>query len=67
MFGNVTRNWKTTFSGILVLATSIFGIVQNPSLLTSPEVLAQLVAGIGLIVAKDGSKTGTMDAPRGVQ
>lgn len=64
MFGNVTRNWKTTFSGILVLLSAGWSIAQNPALLTQPEVIGQLIGGIGLIVAKDASKTGTMDAPR---
>ena len=64
MLGNVKKNWKTTFSGILVLLSAGWGIAQNPALLTQPEVIGQLIGGIGLIVAKDASKSGTVSVPK---
>lgn len=62
--GNAKRSWKTTFAGILMLATTGFGIATNPASAMSPEVIAQLLGGIGLILAKDGNVSGTVAVPR---
>jgi hypothetical protein len=60
---NAKRNWKTTIVGILVLALSGFSIYSDPSKATDPQTIAQIGGGIGLILAKDGDKTGTAQTP----
>lgn len=67
MFGNVKKSWKTTFAGVLTLVTTGWQIYTTPATLADPSTMAQILAGIGLIVAKDASKTGTELDPRGLQ
>ncbi|MGO9095200.1 MAG: hypothetical protein ACLQGV_08250 [Bryobacteraceae bacterium] len=59
-----TKNLKTTLMGILALIMLGFTVYKNPSALTDPTQAAQIAgaaaAGIGLILAKDGSQA---DAP----
>ena len=62
---NATRNWKTTFAGILSLALTGFSIYTNPASLANPEVFTGIVAGVGLILAKDADKSGTVTVPKG--
>lgn len=57
------RNWKTTVTGILMLALSGFSIYSDPSKATHPETIAWIGGGIGLILAKDGDKTGLAGKP----
>jgi hypothetical protein len=52
------KNWKTSLLGGLVLATGIFGIVTDPKKASDPQNFAQLLAGIGLLTAKDHDVTG---------
>jgi hypothetical protein len=55
------RNWKTTLMGILALLAAGWGIYKNPQALTDPQqqsaLVGALAAGVGLIAAKDASKT----------
>jgi hypothetical protein len=59
-----TKNLKTTLMGILALIMLGFNVYKNPAALTDPTQAAQIAgaaaAGIGLILAKDGSQ---IDAP----
>jgi hypothetical protein len=52
------RNWKTTVAGILTLAFAGLSIWQDPAKASDPATIGGLVTGVGLIVAKDGDKTG---------
>lgn len=61
---NALRNWKTTLLGVLTLAGTAAHAYQNPASLADPTVLAGITAGIGLIVAKDGDKSGTVTVPK---
>lgn len=61
---NATRNWKTTVFGILMLAFSGLSIYSDPNKATDPQTMAQVAAGVGLIVAKDGDKSGTAVVPK---
>jgi hypothetical protein len=63
MFGNLGRNWKTTVAGVLALISSAWGAYQNPAVLNSPDVIAQIIVGIGLLTAKDSNQTGTAAHP----
>ena len=59
MFGSFLTNWKTTSSGVvmimLALGSQFFGLTI-PGLTESPGTL--LLAGIGMLSAKDGNVTG---------
>ena len=55
-------NWKTTMAGIGMIATGLSGLlhavnpeVPGPDLSTS---FASILAGVGLLFAKDGNVTG---------
>lgn len=61
---NAARNWKTTISGIMTLAFAGLSIWQQPASASDPQVIGAIVAGIGLIAAKDGDKSGTSTVPR---
>lgn len=50
------NNWKTTASGIGSILASVAAVLQDPSNITKPEVIASFLAGIGLLVAADGKK-----------
>lgn len=55
------RSWKTTLGGILSIGTSVLGIVQH--LIDGSPVdyevhISMIMAGIGLIFAKDFNVTG---------
>jgi hypothetical protein len=50
------KNWKTTLSGLLAVGVVGYQAYHNPAVLTQPGTLAQLAAGLGLIVAKDAAK-----------
>lgn len=61
---NAKRNWKTTLMGIFSLALTGVAVATNPASLTNPEVLTGIITGVGLILAKDGDKSGTIEVPR---
>lgn len=56
---NAARNWQTTLAGILSLAFAGLQIYRNPATISDPATIAAVTAGVGLIVAKDGDKSGT--------
>ncbi len=58
---NAKRNWKTTVFGILMLAISGFTIYNDPSKATDPQTMGGIAGGVGLILAKDGDKTGVFN------
>jgi hypothetical protein len=62
-FMNTTRNWKTTIFGILMLAISGFSIYNDPTKAMDPQIMTTIAGGVGLILAKDGDKTGTAQTP----
>lgn len=47
-------NWKTTLSGIASIITGIVAILNNHV----TEGIAAIVAGVGLLAAKDSNVTG---------
>lgn len=49
-------NWKTTGAGIGAIATALIAAWQSKTL--NGEVIAAVIAGLGLIFAKDGNVTG---------
>jgi hypothetical protein len=59
MIKNAKRNWKTTLAGVLTLAFTGLTIYADPSRLADPTTISGIVGGVGLIVAKDGDKSGT--------
>ena len=56
---NSTHSWKTTVFGTLMLALAGFSIYTDPAKATDPNVMATIAGGMGLLLAKDGDKTGT--------
>ena len=60
---NVSRSWKTSVLGAIMLALAGFGIYSNPASASDPQVLGTIVGGVGLLFAKDGDKTGTAMNP----
>ena len=56
MMKNMLKNWKTTLSGVALVITGISMYINNPA--SSTEAITAILGGIGLIVAKDGDKTG---------
>lgn len=64
MLGNPKRNWKTTLMGILTLLTVGVQASSTPEVLNQPEVITQILVGIGLIAAKDSDKSGTVAVPK---
>ena len=60
---NALRSWKTTLGGVGILLTTGADIAHDPSKITIQQ-LTQLLAGVSLILAKDGSVTGTTSQPR---
>ena len=74
MGNNVTRNWKTTTFGVLSLlgvglkmATGAMSAGAMPTVIAAfndPATVSAIAAGVGLLVAKDGDKSGTVNTPR---
>lgn len=69
MANNVTRNWKTTLLGVLGL-TAVGAKVASTALdggaapaiaaALNPDTSAQIALALGLLVAKDSDKSGTI-------
>lgn len=49
-------SWKTTIGGVLAVATAVYHVIQGGAL--DSTTLTQILAGIGLIFAKDSNVTG---------
>lgn len=58
-------NWKTTLAGILTIATFGGKIVLNEGRNVSSEDIAGIIAGIGLLFAKDSNVTHATAATQG--
>ena len=54
---NLIKNWKTTSAGIVMCVLSVVNYVNHSVQLEVS--LVTFLAGIGLILSKDGNKTGT--------
>ena len=52
------KNWKTTLAGLLVIVGALTGPITDPSKPVGPELIAQILAGVGLIASKDHDVTG---------
>lgn len=52
------KNWKTSVLGGLVIATGIFGAINDPRKATDMQTISQMVGGLGLLLAKDHDVTG---------
>lgn len=51
---NIFKNWKTTLTGVGTIIAGVFtGLHGNWSM-----AVPQIIAGVGLIFAKDGNVTG---------
>lgn len=59
---NSTRNWKTTFIGVLIIlgwfCKSLLNYLQTGQLPSLEEAVAAWTVGTGFILAKDGDKSG---------
>lgn len=56
---NIFKNWKTSLVGVGILITLSGHAAKDPKILLDEKVLATAAAGVGLILSKDGDKTGT--------
>lgn len=54
---NIARNWKTTLLGIATVIYKAVAIKHN-NWQATPEDMAVITTGIGLIFSKDADKTG---------
>lgn len=61
---NITRNWKTSLAGLASLLTGISQVVMDTNNLNKPDVITMIIAGLGLLFAKDGDKSGTITNPK---
>jgi hypothetical protein len=52
------HSWKSTVAGLVVLAGLGVKIYDNPSVVQDPRTVAEIAAGVGLLVAKDHDKSG---------
>ncbi len=59
------RNWKTTLAGIAALLSGAAKIANDPTSIDGSDIGA-IIAGLGLITAKDKNVTGAGDAARTV-
>lgn len=78
MFGlsNIARNWQTTTAGVLVIIGTLLHFIfpGKPETVDAVEkglaeilpVLIQLVVGVGLLLSKDGNKTGVAPEPKDI-
>jgi hypothetical protein len=61
--GDIVRNFRTSILGLLILVAAGQVIVQDPDVLLDrhrgSELIASVLAGVGLLLAKDGNKMGT--------
>lgn len=57
------RNWKTTISGLAMLALTGLAIWSDPAKAADPQTIGTVVGGIGLIFAKDGDKNVPKENP----
>lgn len=61
------KNWKTSLSGVFLAGLGVMSVVQDPTLLLQKDItknpIAQIVSGVGLIVAKDHDSPKT-EAPK---
>lgn len=58
---NTQRSWKTSLLGIATLIGIGAKAWVAPAILTQPEVIAAITAGLGLVFAKDSDSTGTTE------
>jgi hypothetical protein len=54
----IKKNWKTTATGALGLIVTSWSVWQNPASIMDPTTQACYISSFGLLVAKDGDKTG---------
>lgn len=52
-FKKLGKSPKTTATGVVTLTAIGFAAYQNPSILASPQTLASIAAGLGLLFAPD--------------
>ena len=62
----IRRSWKTTLAGISTLLSVAVKIIMDPSSLTATDI-GVIVAGIGLIRAKDDNATHSPNPIGGVK
>jgi hypothetical protein len=58
MLKAVLANYKTTLAGIAALSAAAAKVAADPSSAFTPETIAVVIAGIGLILGKDANVTG---------
>lgn len=55
------KNWKTSLAGVSILLNSALGILQHfndNSVIDVTQHVAEIITGLGFLVAKDGGVTG---------
>lgn len=55
---SILKNWKTTGAGILAIITGVAGLLGVKGGADPTTAMASILAGWGLIFAKDGNVTG---------
>lgn len=56
---NAFKNWKTSMAGVGMLLVIGSSVAQNPKKNINQEAVLGTIAAVGLILGKDGDKTGT--------
>jgi len=49
-------NWRTTVAGLVTIGLTGFSMYKNPGVMADPNIIAQTVAGVGLLLATDATK-----------
>lgn len=57
------KNWKSTLAGLALIIGTAASVSQDPSKVFDKSTAAAIIAGVGLIAAKDGDKTGLPPQP----
>jgi hypothetical protein len=57
-FRAIKKNWKTSATGAVGLVITSWTVWQNPATIMQPETQMAFLSSFGLLVAKDGDKTG---------
>ncbi len=60
---DILRNWKTTVAGIVVIGLTVMLILGKLRVMEYLSAVGFVLGG-GLMLSKDGDKTGTASAPK---
>ena len=64
-FKAIAKNWKTSATGALTLALVGVKAASDPTILLQPDTITAVLAGVGLLLAKDASnKPAPVEPPK---